>query len=265
MFAINGNETQEMSSFWSLVDGGDIVTWIVTILVAVIVAVFVYCSFHRHQINVSKSQREIARHSILRQLEEDIANIFKSKMARVLSLQTKEIEAREFRSILDNEPPWSYEPDHNAIKVAGWNPPVMCFKDGERYWLVRRITKETEVNQEQYVSSGALQETLLWFRRVARAHRDRVINSDDLADLWRFILPLGFSGRLHYFSKYFQGEQEIQAMVYLVNETLRVCCDRKWKTPIHYFRSYFTQEDLQILTKDEDSRELHRRLVACDI
>lgn len=250
-----------MSSLLSSITGAHIVSWLVTIAVAG----FIFWVFRRRQLDTIRSQKEIARHSILRTLEEDIASIFRDKSAQVLlfpesSNEQRAVEPREFRSILDNRPPWSYEPDNAAEQVAGWNPPVSRFIDGQRYWLVRRIKIGTDLSEQQYLASRALQETLLWFRRVAKAHKDQVVYADDLADLWRFVLPFGFSGRLQYFSKYFQGEEDIQAMVSLINETLRCCCDRKWRMPLHYFTSYRTEEDRQILTRDEASRELHRRV-----
>lgn len=248
-------ETTQISSLWDSITWGDVLVSGVTIVVGFGVAVFVYWTFNRHQKVASESQRQIASHTIRRLLEQDIAGILSARSVQYQSQLTEGFQEGEFRFLLDNAPAWSFEPDTSAEKVAGQPQVTKRESKGQRYCLVRRSRRS-----EEYLASSSLQETLLWFRRVSKAWNDKVVYSGDLADMWRFIIPFGYAGRLSYFSHYFQGEDEIQAMVRVINETLRACCDKNWTTPLRYFKAYRTQEDLDILTRDEDSRAIHGRI-----
>jgi hypothetical protein len=229
----------------------NIISWLTTIAVTFVI----YLTYYRHQIKTAKSQKDIARLSILRSLEEDVMKIFKNNSAKELESNNDEASIPlEFRAVLDNIPPWEYIPDKESSNVAGWPPPMCKIIDGQRYWLIR---KEVKSGKDQYLASQALQETLLWFRRMERGHKSGVIQSSDLADLWRFILPYGFSGRLSYMSRYFQGEEEVRSVVYIVNQTIAECIKQQWRKPVHYFREYITEEDLQVLRKGNE--KLHSK------
>jgi hypothetical protein len=230
----------------SAIELKDVISWIIPIIIITIV----FFLFQQHQL-------KIERQTIGRLLEQDIMNILRTKSAQVLLMDSsdKKIEAREFRFILDEIPRWDYEKDNQTAPIIGWQPPIFIIIEGQRHWLVRRNDSEL-----QYLASQAFHEILLWFRRVAQAYKNKVLTSDDLINSWRFFLPFGVSGRLVYFSQYFQGEEEIQAIVYIVNETLRQCLVHQHRCPIVSFNGYVTEEDRQILTRESRDRRLHERL-----
>jgi hypothetical protein len=118
-------------------------------------------------------------------------------------------------------------------------------------------TKGGEVSV-QYLASGTFQEVLLWFRRLERAHRDGVLKTEDLCDSWRFILPFGFSGRLSYFARYFQGEEEISSLVYVITKVLEGSTRRR--RPAHYLLDNITEEEKQILFKGEAGKNFYDKL-----
>lgn len=222
---------------WSL-GVKDIIQWIIWILVAV----GIYFAFQRHQVR-------IARYSIVRQIEEDISALFRSKVARVEVTRNGSavMEKREFRAVLDNKPNWTFDEDRSASLVSGLPQAKFRFIDGQRFWQIRSSTKADETVLCQFLSSKAFQETLIWFRRVNRALQDKVITHEELLDLWHTILPLGFAGRANYFAKYFQGAEDIGAMVQVINATLRAAIKAKTHGPLRYFYRYATEQDWAVL------------------
>ncbi len=153
----------------------DIINWVIVVALAMTV----YLLFQRHQIR-------IARHSIVRQLEEDAAALFRAQSALeeiVLPNQTVQSEHREFRAVLDNMPPWAFEKDLAVPVVSGWPSAKFKFINGQRFWLIRVMKRPDGTQVSQYLASQALQETLLWFRRIERARKDKVITENELLDL----------------------------------------------------------------------------------
>lgn len=219
-------------------------------LVTVLVALLLFLCFQRHQIRM-------ARHTIVRQLEKDSEAVVKAQSAE--SFRDGSFTRSEFRSVLDNVPPWRFEADTSSAKVAGWSPPRHQLINGVRHWQIR---PESPGACAQYLASESLQEVLLWFRRIEQAHKDQIVRGEDLCGMWRFILPLTFSGRITYFSKYFQGERDIGSMINIANATLRHCLKLGWTTPLRYFNTYVTEEDLEILTRNKRDRNLHDRVRA---
>ncbi|GAI73825.1 unnamed protein product, partial [marine sediment metagenome] len=212
------------------------------------------------RLNLVKAQKEIARQSILRSIEKDIADLLSRKCAKISIPSSRDFDDKEFRYVLDNEPSWKFIEDEDEKKSSGWVWSKYAEIGGERYWLVRECRSENDEGSNQYLSSRAFQETLLWFRRMLRAYQAGIICDEDLFDLWRFILPFGFAGRLQYFKKYFQGEEEIQSMVFIINKILLYCCNKELRRPVHYFRSYVTEEELEILTRTEEYKKLHQEV-----
>lgn len=202
-----------------------------------------------------KRQIEITRLGILQPVESDIINLFKTHTARI-EKQPPNLESRELRAILDNEPKWVFTPDESSPEVIGQKSSVFKFIDGERYWLVGT---DLEGNN-RFLASQAFQETHLWFRRVERAHRTGVIIDNDLADLWRWILPFGFSGRLAYFAEYFQGDKDIATLVYVINSTLRHCLNKGLHQPLQYFKQYVTDKDREKLMVSKKDKDLHNKI-----
>ena len=234
----------------NMVEVSDIIGWGVTICMAFLI----YLMFQRHQIR-------IARYPIVRGLEEEIATLFRSKAARteVSTPGGCKWEPLEYRAVLDNEPPWTFEPDASASLVAGWQPPKYELIDGQRHWFIRAKSISGS-SSRQVLSSQALQETLLWFRKVNRAHNDGIIKSKELPDLWHFILPIGFAGRAAYLAKYFQGAEDVQAIVRVINATLRACLKKGLRRPLHYFATYVTEMDREVLITNKNSQRLHQEV-----
>lgn len=222
---------------WSL-SVKDIIQWVVWILVAV----GIYFSFQRHQVR-------IARHSIVRQIEEDVSALFCSEVARVevISSGSAGVEKREFRAVLDDKPNWTFDEGRSASLVSGLPQAKFRFIDGQRFWQIRSSTEADGTVICQFLSSKAFQETLIWFRRVNRALQDKVIKNKELLDLWHTILPLGYAGRANYFAKYFQGAEDIDAMVQVINATLRAADKAKIYGPLYRFGSLATEQDWAVL------------------
>jgi hypothetical protein len=208
---------------------------------------------------------QAARVTIVQDLGKSISDIFKSKSAIIQKSDVAEFEKMELRFVLDNVPPWKFIPDDNAPSVAGWPPSKSLLIEGQRHWIIRVPNAQIGFTQTQYLASQALQESLLWFRRVRKAYEAGVVIERDLVDMWRFILPYGFSGRLNYFSKYFQGVEEVSALAYVINNTLAGCCDLDMRTSLHYFQSYVTEQDREILTQTKKEKELHQKVAAMGV
>lgn len=235
----------------------DLISWTITICIAGLV--FVY--YRKRRIDIASQQKEIARRTALRGFEEDIMALFRRRLVKAFDEDSpKTPEQRSFRYVLDNDPPWKFIEDPSCRESGGWTWAKCLTFDGERHWQIREFQREDGKTERQYIASEAFQEVLLWFRRMFNAYETKVVQDADLANLWRFILPFGFAGRLQYFRRYFQGEEDIQAMVKIVNIVLEHCLRQQYRKPVHYFMEYVTDEEEEILTRTNETKELYKSL-----
>ena len=162
-------------------------------LTAIIVAFALYHLFHRHQL-------QVARHTLVRQLEEDAAALLRGKSAHRVEKEVK--LDLEFRVVLDR---------------SDWDPELYRITDdlesGQRYVIIRQTT-----GTKFLVSTQALQETLTWFRRIKRALDDGILKENDLLDLWRTTLPFEIGNRKQYFRRVF-GEHDFSVLDEILQRT----------------------------------------------
>lgn len=195
-----------------------------TVSVAVLTILFV----QKEQLDISKSQKSLARHQSLRNFEEDLKKLLSSSCVK------KGDEILEFRRVLDDEC-WTYNEDFETIMVDNkTHPPLSKTEKGldkTQNWVLIKVNKQ----QEYYITSQALQETILLFRRIHRAYSDDVLIAQDLLNFWRFLLPFGYANRLFFFKNYFMHESEVSAIVEVISEILECSIKENWPAPALYF------------------------------
>jgi hypothetical protein len=214
-----------------------------TPVVTLIIAYLLYRLYQKNHLELIKQQKILTRFSTIRQLNNELINIFSEKTALETFKENGEEkkEEREFRYILDQKPYWvvsRYEPDNGIIHVI--------YK-GQRYWQIRNYE-----DKKQYVSSKALQETLFWFRMAYQGLIDSVIQPSDLCELWRSIFPLSSSGRFNYFKEYFgdfEIENDLKIIALVVNATLDGCKIKKYNNAIKYLCDCMSEQEKNIMPK----------------
>ena len=155
------------------------------IIALVATAVNVFLAFFIYR-NVSTQQGTIQRLSYLAQIEDQITQLFNEKLARKECY--RKVEFYCFRNVL-NEIPW--DPFFENANLTNRHKYV----DGDNFVLIRADGTR--------LSSRALHESLLWFRRVHRACEARVLRPADLGILWRYIVPYAQARRYAFFRNYF--------------------------------------------------------------
>ncbi|MDI3312298.1 MAG: hypothetical protein QJR05_12850 [Thermoanaerobacterium sp.] len=205
----------------------------------------------------SSQQLILARHTLLRELEIDMDKIQRSKTVQI-STNNGSFEPREFRYVLDQPLNWIYvksDTEHGILSL-----PKYIDIEGQRHWLVR--DKEScKCKEEQYLSSQAFHEVLLWFKRLKIAYNDKVVKNEDLLDLWRQILPFGVGDRLYYFFKYFSGKDEIESLIYIINQTISYCYELKRDAPINYYLNYASDEDRELLKPRNNAKKDYKHIM----
>jgi hypothetical protein len=176
--------------------------------IGLVVAVFFL--FQRQSLKASRWQatltERLGRWKIVTDLESDIINLHATKWA-LQKVQPKnggdeQVSYLELRHVLDNDPDWTYDADPAAKLLGGFRQPrsITPSEAGARYWKIREFRDPDGNIVQQYLASPAFHESLVWFRKVDRAIRYGVLLPEELADWWRQILPMGWSGRLEYLS-----------------------------------------------------------------
>ncbi|HWZ42413.1 MAG TPA: hypothetical protein VNW97_03010 [Candidatus Saccharimonadales bacterium] len=215
-----------------------IIDWIITLTIGITI----YLLFQRGSLKVSRLKA-------VAELEADIAEIHAS-MTAFQQVQPSggqcDSTDHEFRFILDNEPDWTHVEDTEAVPYAGFRSPICIQRNGVRYWQVRDFLKDG-IRIQQYVASSALHHSLLWFRRADRALNEKILLPGEIADWWRQVLPMSWSGRLEYYRKYFQGHDDIASVTRVMTIVILELSRAGHQNAIAYCK-YFNGNDRDVLS-----------------
>ncbi|HYE80632.1 MAG TPA: hypothetical protein VEG39_00545 [Clostridia bacterium] len=191
----------------------DIINW----LLAFIGGIFVYRI-------VDNMQTKIARHSIIKDIETTINDLFSKQIAKSnRGKKNEDIVTVNLRTILHDFSPWQvYSRDSEII-----------IEDNQRYIRIR-----DDENYTEYVSTQALHEALIIFRRIEKLYKDSILKPVDLVDMWREILPFGSSRRLEFLTSYF-SKFDVEPVIFVLYNTLLACYKFRMKNAVDYFRKYY--------------------------
>jgi len=129
------------------------------------------------------------------------------------------------RTILNDDPSWERYSKEEKDKRK--------IKNDKRYI---RIRKNNEY--EEYISTQALHESLIIFRIIEKLYKDNILESIDLADWWRELLPFATGNRLEFYVSYF-SEEDIRAIVFVIFNTVLACHKYRVYGAIKYFKEYY--------------------------
>lgn len=217
----------------------DIISWIF----AAIGGALAYLVLHRMQ-----NTRE--RHCMIKEIEDTISQLMdkKSALKRKVITESDMVQVN-MRTVLHDFTPWvSYNKD-NTITI-----------DDQRFVLIRN----DDENYER-IGTSLLHETLLWFRRVNKLYKDRIIIDEDLADLWHEILPFMRANKLEFYRSYFGAEDTYPIMSVCIH-CMNACHKFNRITAIDYIKEIIKEIDLEQYLKEMDSKCLKKanRLCKCD-
>jgi len=186
---------------------GALLGGLVSSLVTLFAAFIAFSAVTKKQTESNEIQKEIERISLISKYEEEILQLFDEKLG--MNPIVEKVQANDtyhnlteydkqlvnFRWFLRPDLIWESEKiSRNFIhrEILGLNM-VLISDDGER------------------LSSKALHETLMWFRKIDRAYRVDIIKNEDLAQMWRQIVPFIQSNRLTFMENYF-GREDCQSI-----------------------------------------------------
>ncbi len=182
---------------------------------------------------IDNMQTSIERHNMLASVENSISAIFDSKNAFIIrhgeGPSPKEPDKNRVmvRSVLHDKSPWQ------VIRSVETGEIEYMIIDSQRYIHIRH-NDETD----DWISTQALHELLLKFRRIEKMYKSGIVKKIDLADLSREILPFGVSGRLEFFYAYYD-EYDAECMAFLLMNDV-ICCNKYRNSPmVNYFRDYY--------------------------
>jgi hypothetical protein len=187
----------------------------VVALISALVNLVVACYIYR---NISVRQHTIQRMTYLTSLEDQMGRLMTQKFAR---LSTEEgVKPFVFRNVLD-EIPW----DTNFENKSRTDRHM--FIDGDNYVYIR--------SDGARLSSTALNESIIWFKRIKRALDSKIIDAEDLLVLWRYIICFALSGRYSYFRRYF-SDFDWQDMAFVCKAVFRSYLRKSAVLPAHVVR-----------------------------
>lgn len=228
------------NNFMRITDGiamSDVLTWIFTVF-AGIVAYKV----------IDYMQTSMARHGMLKDVEDSFTKLFNSPIAK--ALDSEGVESTVFvRSVLHDDMDWQVIRNENKgieFKIV----------ENQRFIHIRNGKGKTGQFYDEWISTQALHEINLKCRRIEKMFKDDVIKRIDLADMFRELLPLGKSGRLEFFKAYY-GDYDAECIAYLVMQTLVSCNKYKNDTAVAQFAAYYKAHP-DIHTLFESNRRYRR-------
>lgn len=184
----------------------DIINW----CFAAIGGAIAYFLFHKMQ-----NSRE--RHTMIKDVEDSISSIMDMKFAMSKTSDENSLEMVNFRTILHDFSDWKlYE--KNNVRIT----------EGQRYILIRDDEKYYEL-----IGTVLIHESLIWFRRVNKLYNCGIITNEDIADLWRQILPFVRANKLEFFRNYL-GEDDTYPILAVSMHCINACYKYKRKTAIKY-------------------------------
>jgi len=171
-------------------------------IITIIVALFVFQAVTSRQIIIFEQNKELARTNLLNTYERNILDLFERKVG------AKALEKPNETDLLFNEVAYEEPKDFTNFR----------WMLNENRWDItdNEISTLTDLHREidgsnmvlirsdgMRISSLALHETVMWFRNIYRAYEQGFLKDEDLAILWRQILPFTLSGRYKFFRFYF--------------------------------------------------------------
>jgi len=177
---------------------------------------------------VDNLQVKIERHNVIREIENSINDLFSEPIAKSNMSMKKENNDElidvNVRSVLHDNGPWE-----KYIK----GKTVVNIEKNQRYVQIR-----SENGYSEFISTQALHELLIIFRRIEKLYKDSIFKPIDLADMWREILPFSCSGRLEFFKSYFD-ESDIRSIVFVIFNTVLACEKYGINNAVSSFAIYF--------------------------
>lgn len=190
----------------------DILGWILAFIVGMVVYKL-----------IDNMQIKIERHALVKDIENTFNELFSLEKAKILK-QGESPEAINIRTTLGSS--WlKYVRGETEIKIM----------NGQRYVLIKHDASERDASDREYISTQALHETLILFRRIEKLFKDSIMKPVDLTDLWREILPYSCEGRIEFFQEYF-NKYDVHSMVYVIINTVLACETYKNKDAIEYLK-----------------------------
>jgi hypothetical protein len=168
-------------------------------------------------------QTTMERHNVITDIENKINDLFSNKIAK--SKKDGVLESVMIRTILHDFTDWEYQKDMELEVI-----------DGQRFISVRQDDKYVE-----FISTQALHESLILFRRIEKLYKSKIIKSIDLSDLWRELIPFGSSRRLQFFEQYY-SQRDIESITYVIMETVLACNKHKNDTAVNYFIEHYNKQ-----------------------
>jgi len=177
---------------------------------------------------VDNMQTAMERHNVIKDVENSINTLFSAPIAKSnKSSKTEnnhEVENVTVRTVFHDESPWEeYIKGETEIVI----------KKTQRFVQIR-----SKKGYKEYISTQALHESLILFRRLEKLYKDAILKPIDLGDMWREILPFGTSGRLEFYKSYF-SESDIRSILFVVFNTVLACEKYKIDNAVKYFAEDF--------------------------
>jgi len=172
-------------------------------------------------------QTTMERHNVITDIENKINELFCNKIAK--AKKNGVLESVMVRTVLHDFSDWSFQKDMELEVV-----------DGQRFINIRKDEKYVE-----FISTQALHESLILFRRIEKLYKSKIIKSIDLSDLWREIIPYGSSRRLQFFEQYY-SQRDIESITYVIMETVLACNKHKNDTAVDYFKEHYSRQKEEV-------------------
>ncbi|MFW2491567.1 hypothetical protein ACN077_23855 [Clostridium chromiireducens] len=174
-------------------------------------------------------QTKMERHTVIKEIESSINTLFSTPIAKSNKSSKEndqEIKNVYIRTILHDNSPWEeYKGNETKIEIDEY----------QRYVQIR-----SKDGYDEYISTQAIHESLILFRRIEKLYKYSILKPIDLADLWREILPFGTSGRPEFYRSYL-GESDIRSITFVLFNTILACEKYKINNAIEYFASDFLE------------------------
>jgi len=161
---------------------------IASILGTVFVGLIVYLIVHRHQNRTMQEERELNRLTLLDNLEDNINELYKSKVVSYSEEVSSEDDLFHLGTCFNPVYNWNqaYENDHLDSAMI----------NGQRFW---NVSSQDNI----WLASSAFQDSLLWFRKLYRGYGQGLIDGSDVHILWRHIVPFVLSYHYVAFEAFF--------------------------------------------------------------
>ncbi len=183
---------------------------------------------------IDNMQTNIERHTVIKDVENTLNQLYSSKLAKIytnLPAENKSDDKQEksdvmIRTVLDDKAPWKMFEGQDDVEIV----------DGQRYIQIRN-----EEKYKEYLSTQAIHELEVLFRRIEKLYKNRILKPIDLADMWRELLPFAVSGRLDFYYSYL-GESDVKSIIFVLFNTLLACKKYEIKNAVSYFCSKYNNE-----------------------